>query len=175
MKSKNILSLTALSIIILPVMGCGNIKNSLGLEKDAPDEFAVLKRAPLEIPANLALPPPVPGMPRPQETSTIDTAQQAVLGHSEKTQSTSSSAEAALLNKTGANNASSDIRATINKETDEMHDRNKPVAEKLFNIGGDRDKASATVVDPAKELERIQKNKAEGKPANAGETAIIEE
>ena len=114
-------------------------------------------------------------MPRPQETSTIDAAQQAVLGHAENNKASSSSAEAALLSKTGANNTPSDIRAKVNKETDEMHDRNKPVAEKLFNIGGDRKESSATVVDPAKELERIQKNKAEGKPITEGDTPVIEE
>lgn len=175
MSTKNILSLTSIGLMALTVSGCGNIKNSLGLEKSAPDEFAVIKRAPLEIPSNLALPPPMPGMPRPQETSTIDAAQQAVLGHAENNKASSSSAEAALLSKTGANNTPSDIRAKVNKETDEMHDRNKPVAEKLFNIGGDRKESSATVVDPAKELERIQKNKAEGKPVTEGDTPVIEE
>ena len=175
MSIKNILSFASIGLMALSVSGCGNIKNSLGLEKSAPDEFAVIKRAPLEIPAHLALPPPMPGMPRPQETSTIDAAQQAVLGHTESNTTTSSSAEAALLSKTGANNTPSDIRTQVNKETDEMHDRNKPVAEKLFNIGGDRDESSATVVDPVKELERIQKNKAEGKPITEGDTPVIEE
>ncbi len=177
MKQKMFRNAALLStIFVLPLMtGCGNVKNSLGLVKESPDEFAVITRAPLEIPSTLALPPPIPGMQRPQETSTFDSASEAVLGKKVQKQDESSAAESALLNKAGAKSTNPNIRAVVNKETQEMHDRNKPVAEKLLNIGGDKNEASATVVDPIKEMERIQKNKAEGKSILNGDTPIIEE
>lgn len=178
MTHKTLQNLTLLSILALSlplVTGCSNIKNSLGLEKEAPDEFAVITRAPLAMPPALVLPPPMPGMPRPQEQSAIDSAAKAVLGRTLPKQQTSSTAEAALLDKAVKQPVDPNIRAVINNETKTMHDRNKPVAEKLLNIGGNRNEASATVVDPIKELERIKKNKEEGKSILNGETPIIEE
>lgn len=176
MKTRHNIIIGSFTLTALALCSCTNVKSSLGLEKDAPDEFAVVTRAPLEIPDNLVLPPPNPGMPRPQEDSTIEQAQKALLGEkSIKTQSQTSAAESALLTKTNANNATPEIRALINKETAELHDRNKPVAEKLLNIGGDRDEASATVVDATKEAERIKQNWESGKNILDGDTPTIEE
>ena len=172
---KKITLLSLLSLLLPLVSGCGNIKNTLGLEKESPDEFAVITRAPLEIPSELALPPPMPGIPRPQETSTIDSATEAVLGHKKEKEKESSSVESALLEKAGAKSTDPNIRSIVNNETKELHDRNKPVAEKLLNIVSDKDEPSATVVDPVKEMERIKKNKEEGKNILDGETPIIEE
>ncbi len=154
-----------------------NVRDQLGLTKESPDEFAVITRAPLEIPPSLALPPPTPGMPRPQETAAINQAKNAVLGNSNQTQTSksTSAAESILLNKTGADAADPAIRAKVNTETKEMADRNKPVAQKLMNIGGAKDAPSATVVDAKKELERLQKNAAEGKSATDGDTPMIDE
>lgn len=155
--------------------GLGNIKNSLGLEKDAPDEFAVLTRAPLEVPPHMILPPPVPGQPRPQEQAAIAQAQQAVFGTEQQKTVQTSSAEEAFLQKAGAKDADPAIHARVNNETREMTERNLPVAQKLINLGSKNVQPSATVVDPKAELERLRKNKAEGKSVSDGETPFIEE
>ena len=47
--------------------GCGGTRKMLGLEKTSPDEFLVVKRAPLSLPPNYELRPPKPGERRPQE------------------------------------------------------------------------------------------------------------
>lgn len=175
MTKTHLLVLGFLSGSALLLGGCSNVKNSLGLEKDAPDEFAVIKRAPLEIPERLILPTPEPGTPRPQETGALAQAEQAVFGAEKKVADSTSSAEDALLQKTGANQADPSIRATVNRETSEMDERNKPVVQKLLKLGGEKQDASATVVDAKKEYERIQKNKQEGKSITDGETPVIEE
>ena len=162
-------------LLTLSVGGCSNVKNSLGLEKDAPDEFSVITRAPLDMPSELALPPPVPGAPRPQEQATIKQAKKAVFKDGANNTTAPSSAENILLEKSGARNSDPNIRATVNRETAELQDRNEPVAKKLLGFSGVQYDSSATVVDPKKELERLQKNKAEGKSATEGKTAIIEE
>jgi hypothetical protein len=58
--------------------GCTGFKQVVGLEAQAPDEFAVESRAPLTIPPEYDLRPPAPGAPRPQEVSPSATAQQAL-------------------------------------------------------------------------------------------------
>ena len=151
------------------------MKTSLGLEKDAPDEFAVITRAPLEMPSGIALPPPTPGATRPQETTTFQQAEQAVFGDAQRSAPASGSAENILLQKAGAQESNPDIRATVNRETAEMKERNVPVAKKLLGLGGVAYDSSATVVDAKKELERLQKNRAEGKPVTHGETPVVEE
>lgn len=170
-----ILCIGIIGASIIPLSGCGNVKNSLGLTKESPDEFTVITRAPLELPPSLTLPTPVPGMPRPQEKSTIDTAKDAVFGQNRSQNSQATSAETALLDKAGASQADANIRNTINKETREISDKNRPVADKLLNLAGTPETAHAIVVDPKKEYERIQKNIKEGKSVLDGETPVIEE
>lgn len=169
------LSLLALMLITSPLGGCSNMKSSLGLEKESPDEFAVITRAPLEMPAGLALPPPNLGTPRPQEQATIAQAKEALFGANNVTNNTSSSAETGLLEKAGTQNIEDDIRNTINTETEELQNRNKPVVKKLLNVARGDETPSATIVDAKKELERIQNNKKEGKDISEGKTPTIEE
>lgn len=47
--------------LVLAVAGCGSLKDDLGLQKKAPDEFAVLRHAPLSLPPDFNLRPPKPG------------------------------------------------------------------------------------------------------------------
>lgn len=75
------LSLMVATSMVLSACGAGD---ALGIgKKRAPDEFKVVKRAPLEIPYQLTLPVPQPGAPRPQETAPQDKAKQAVFGADE--------------------------------------------------------------------------------------------
>lgn len=60
--------------------GCSEARQAMGLGKRAPDEFTVVKRAPLSLPPEYALRPPDPGAPRPQEPSPTAQARQQVLG-----------------------------------------------------------------------------------------------
>ena len=156
---------------------CGSTKETLGLNKQVPDEFKVVKRAPLSMPPSYVLRPPSPGTPRPQELAASDEAAATIFG-GEAVASASidaSSGEAALLSRAGGNEADPDIRRRVDEETSQLFDRNKPVAEKLLGIGGSRTESSATVVDAAAESERLQGNAAAGKSVVEGETPSIEE
>ena len=53
-------------------------KQTLGFSQPPPDEFRVITRAPLTVPPNLALRPPIPGAVRPQEGTPSEQARQAV-------------------------------------------------------------------------------------------------
>ena len=43
--------------------GCESFSNAFGLKRSAPDEFAVVTQAPLVIPPDFQMRPPVPGAP----------------------------------------------------------------------------------------------------------------
>lgn len=68
---------------VLALAGCsqGSVQNVLGLGKRSPDEFAVVKRAPLIIPPDFDLRPPDPGAPRPNIGTTSDQARVAMTGN----------------------------------------------------------------------------------------------
>jgi len=67
---------------LLPLGGCaqGSVQEVLGMSKRAPDEFAVVKRAPLIVPPDFELRPPEPGAPRPNIGRTSDQARIALTG-----------------------------------------------------------------------------------------------
>lgn len=162
-------------IIGLSLSGCSNVKSSLGLEKESPDEFAVITRAPLEIPSGLALPPPNIGAPRPQEQTTVSQAKETIFGAGESKSITTSSVEDSILQKAGSHNVEPDIRKTVDAETNSLQNRNKAVMNKILNVASGDRTPSATVVDAQRELERIQNNKKGGKEITDGKTPVIEE
>lgn len=47
--------------VALATAACSNVRDDLGLAKKAPDEFAVVRNAPLSLPPNFNLRPPKPG------------------------------------------------------------------------------------------------------------------
>lgn len=165
-------------VALVSVSACSGAKEQLGLNKKAPDEFQVLKRAPLALPPNYALRPPRPGAPRPQEQSPDQQAAQTVFGAQTQEEApvrAASQSEAILLQQAGAGAADPNIRARIDSETEELNATEKTVAQKLLKLGGGKDDKPATVVDAEKEAERLQKNAEEGKPVTDGETPVIEE
>ncbi len=158
------------------ITGCSNTKETLGLNRQAPDEFAVVKRAPLEMPPNYNLTPPNPGAPRPQEMQTSDQAKETVFGGSGENNYAPSSSEEVFLQKAGATNADPGIRRAVDLEYQESDDSKKPVVKRLLGWGGmDGDEKAATVVNAPEEAERLKSNAQAGKPVTEGETPVIEE
>jgi hypothetical protein len=75
-------TIALLGFAALALAGCarGSFQEALGMGKRAPDEFAVVQRAPLVIPPDFNLRPPNPGEPRPQTGTTSDQARAALIG-----------------------------------------------------------------------------------------------
>ncbi len=154
---------------------CENAKKELGLTRSAPDEFAVVKRAPLEMPPDFSLRPPEPGAPRPQEQVMTEQARETVLGAGKPKDATQNRAkgEIALLDAAKAQYAE-DIRQIVDEEAAKTERKNEPVAKKILNIGKDQ-LPPATIVDPQAEAARLQTNAAQGKPVTEGKTPTIED
>jgi hypothetical protein len=169
----NIRSKLLMVSIGLMLSACSSAKEQLGLNKAAPDEFQVVKHAPLSMPPAYNLRPPAPGAPRPQEQTPKDQARQSVFGESaaqnKPVNADVTGAENVLLQKAGAGSSAPDIRRTVDLEAAEAGDSDQAVIDKLMNLSGIKEPA-ARVVDPKEESRRIQKNKETGKPITTGET-----
>lgn len=136
---------------------CSNTKETLGLARSAPDEFAVVKRAPLEMPPDYSLRPPRPGAPRPQEQAMGEQAREAVFGGtSEARKAAPASGESALLQQAGATQTDPNIRNVVDRETALMAPEEKPVAERLLGIKLGKNKSDGNVIDPKKESARLK-------------------
>lgn len=138
---------------VLVTSACSDPRRSLGLTKTTPDEFKVVKNAPLELPPSLELPPPRPGAPRPQETAVTEQAKAALLGQSSGS-SQKSQAEALLLQQAGTDQAAEDIRTIIDREEGTVDESSQSVAKRLLGIGDDT--AKANVINPEQEAERLK-------------------
>ncbi len=163
-----------LAASLLPLTACESTKKQFDFSKKAPDEFAVVKHAPLEMPPNYELAAPKPGAKRPQEPSATELARGAILGE-EATRKVAqdnnvSEGEAVLLQRTGAANASAGIRATVDKETAEIAEEQTPGIDAIRKMVGQDVEPPAKVVDPVAEANRIKANKAAGKPITEGKT-----
>ena len=175
------LTFTALGAIaaILTLSGCEKTKEQFDFSKKPPDEFAVVKREPLEMPPDFSLRPPTPGAARPQEQATDAQARAAVLGDTSLAQKprvdAASDGESVLLQQAGAGYADPNIRSKVDKETAELAEEDMPGIDQLKKMIGKDVEAPAMVVDPTAEAERIKTNKDTGKPISEGETPKIEE
>jgi hypothetical protein len=103
MKTKILLSAAALAALGT-LSACGS--NGL-LDRNRPDEFAVSRAAPLVVPPDFALTPPVAGAPRPQETGSQELVLEALFGGSAPRSAT----ERAIT--TSAGTADAGIRSSV--------------------------------------------------------------
>ncbi len=161
----------------LTLTACESARKQFDFSKKAPDEFAVVKRAPLEMPPSFEVVAPRPGAPRPQEQATDQMAREAILGPDAQKalarEAAVTQGEAVLLQKTGAANASPAIRAKVDAETAELIKEETPGINKLKEmVGQTPQEPSFEEVDPIAEANRIKANKAAGKPITSGKTPI---
>jgi len=191
--------LLAVSLVLVgSLAGCGGdskVGRILGYEKASPDEFSVVKRAPLALPPDYGLRPPRVGAQRPQAVSARDDAKDSLIktekraskpkssvrraarNRAQSQQQGRSESEVALLKRSGALGVDPIIRQTVNQETagaaDEASD---DLVDKLLFWKEQKptaQKVEATIIDAKGESRRIQENTALGKPANSGQTPII--
>ncbi len=173
--------LCAVVLLGLLLSGCSNVKESLGMGKRTPDEFAVVARRPLELPPDMSatapLPTPDPGAARPQEMPARAEARMALFGPSDepvhgKGGDNYSAGESALLREAGADKAEPSIRGKVDRETAKMLEGDKSFLEGV--MVWTKPNPKGTIVDAEKEAERLRANEAAGKPVTAGETPSIQ-
>ena len=157
--------------------GCEQTREAFGLTKSAPDEFAVVTRAPLAIPPDYGLRPPTPGVQRPQERTTTNEAQNILLSKAGRTAPDTgggkepSRGELALLGKAGAQNADPSIRDKVARESAVLAESDDKFLAKL--IFWQEKEPPGVVVDPANESRRLRENSALGDTPVKGTTPVI--
>ena len=164
----------------LVLTGCEGTKQALGIQdKKAPDEFAVLSKAPLIIPPDFSLRPPAPGQAGPQDSVYRNDARRVLTGNSgpitqaDAVAAGTSAGELALLRQAGAENVDSSIRKTVNEETDVLAENDITLLERV--MFWQEQPKYGTVVNPSEEKKRIQESAALGNsPSDGGETPTIE-
>jgi hypothetical protein len=92
------------------VTGCAHHKERLS-NRNAPDEFAISRNAPLIVPPDFALAPPKPGAPRALADDAQTNAAEALFGPGVKI-TPKSPAESNLLDKAGAAKPEPNIRSS---------------------------------------------------------------
>jgi hypothetical protein len=176
MKKKNDVAFTGfLFAALLALPSCTDVKQELGVGRNSPDEFMVVKRAPLTLPPEYTLRPPTdPNAAQPAQEAASE-AKTALLGK-EQAPAPVGAGETTLLNKLGTASGNPDIRKVIDEDNGYIALKSRPVAEKLIFWDGQTtaDDLPASVVDPQKEAERIKQNQAAGKPINDGAVPVIE-
>ena len=152
--------------------GCAKVRSQLGLGKQSPDEFSVVTRAPLSVPPDFSLRPPVPGEKRPQEKTAQALAQTALYGAAEDTaKAADTPGERALLSHADASKAQPGIRRTLNQENAILAAADQSFVPRLM-FWQDKE-PPGQIIDPQKEAQRVQEAIALGKSPTEGETAVI--
>jgi len=177
-----LVTLTGLVVATLAVAGCDGgsqtVQDFIGYDKSTPDEFAVMPRAPLAMPSSLTdLPPPTPGIPRPQETQPREQAEAILFGQGRKVPRGDTAGAGAAANASGAailakaGTADPGIRSTVDQETTQIaQDDDRFIDNILF---WQSKPLPGTVVDPYKEAARLNTAADTGKPLTSGDTPII--
>lgn len=161
------------SVVLLAGCDGNKLTRTFGLTRDAPDEYTVTTRAPLSMPPDYALRPPRPGVPRPQDVSERNQAQeilvpQTALGSG--TTAAPTAGQAALLQQAGPA-APPNIRQRVDQDA-KMEQADQGFIDKLLYWR--TPDTQHAVVDPQREAQRIQQNAALGKSQESGETPIIQ-
>ena len=170
-----------LAVFSMTLAGCGgdSLQDTLGYGKSAPDEFAIVTKAPLVIPPDYSLRPPQPGAPRPQEMEIQPSlgAQRALIGENALAEGGdgNSQGEQVLLEQTGATEADPRIRQVVNAETRSLVARDRTFVDSVIFWKEPGPAPDEKLVNPAEESQRIQQNEAEGKPVTEGETPTVEQ
>ena len=153
----------------------GGIGDALGLGKKAPDEFAVVRSAPLTLPPDFTLRPPRPGEARPNEESVRDQARNALLSEAgagdDPATGSASQGEAAFIEQAGAGDVDPNIRHVVDREFSGYASEDESFVDSL--IFWQDDDPPGEVVDAAAEAERLRENIEAGKPITGDETPTI--
>lgn len=178
---------------LLPLAACssGTVKDTLGLNRAAPDEFRVVSRPPLSVPPQFNLRPPSASDSSPTAVPASKKAQDVLMGGGSANGSASDMsapmADTAVVPVTASNPASGSDAEFLKRAGAEKVDpniREKMVQERIavqekkeesswWTLGTSTPDKKDPLVDAKKEAERIKDNKDTGKPVTTGDTPEV--
>ena len=153
--------------------GCASVRQALGSEKTAPDEFRVVSKAPLVVPPEFNLRPPRPGEARPMELRADLQARTAVFGV--QMGAAASEGERALVARAGGTNADPRIRAVIDEETGGVSRKPASFADKIIGRVTPGPTQPANPLQSEAEAERQRLEQLAVRNATGGQTVTIQQ
>ena len=145
----------AVTVCGFALAGCSSLRDLAGLQKKSPDEFAVSTKAPLVIPPDFNLRPPMPGAP---PTNTLDpssNAQQALFNNSDPQtvaagmRGNYSPAEKLLLANAGSQNSDPAVRARLNAEQRALQNADRSFTDRILRTSSTVDNGNPVNADAA--------------------------
>jgi len=169
MTPRPLVALVVLAVMVATLPACTGVRKSLGWDKNPPDEFKIVSRAPLAVPEEFTLPPPELGKLRPQELQPQQEAQAALFGMPLDAGSGQqfSTGEESILMTAEVEDQAADIRDTVDQEYAQLQVEGTWIDDLIW--WKKEEDPTAIVIDPVKEQERLQNNAALGLPANEGD------
>ena len=76
-------AVVAIGLCAVALSACDSIRKAAGLNKKSPDEFAVTTKAPLVIPPDFNLRPPMPGAPPTNQLDPSSNAEAALFANND--------------------------------------------------------------------------------------------
>ncbi len=157
----------------LALAGCGSLREAAGLTKRSPDEFAVTTKAPLVIPPDFNLRPPLPGAAPVNQVDPGAAAQAALFNNSDPQtvaagmRGNYSQSEKLLLANAGVQNADPSIRTQL--KTDQRLQGTDPSFTDRV-LGAKASPSSNLPINADAELERRNRPAAKAQPAKPKES-----
>ncbi|MFZ4601927.1 MAG: DUF3035 domain-containing protein [Caulobacterales bacterium] len=167
---KSAVTIAAIAAAAVSVTGCAGVRQAIGADKVAPDEFKVVTKAPLVMPPDYQLRPPRPGAPRPQELDPDGQARAAVFGQDVGRAATDG--EKALIAKAGADAVDPAVRAQIDLEAGGIVRKPESFANRVLSFGSDAKPEAATPLNPETESLRLAEQETIRKATGGGAVVI---
>ena len=191
--------LATISLLALSACTSDTVRDTLGLERSAPDEFRVVSRPPLSVPPQFSLRPPSNSDASPNQLAADKKAQSLLNGQnatadangslktdtsvvpvtvsssrhgisSTPTTKAVSGADAQFLKNAGAAAADPNVRDSLVEEHYAVQEKKEDKS--WWNFWSSDDKKDP-IVDSKKEAERIKQNEDAGKPVTEGATPDV--
>lgn len=145
----------AVAVCGFALAGCSGLRDLAGLQKKSPDEFAVTTKAPLVIPPDFNLRPPMPGAPPTNMLDPSSNAQQALFNNSDPQtvangmRGNYSPAEKLLLANARVQNSDPSVRMRLNAEQRSLQNADRSFTDRILRTSATRDTGNPVNADAA--------------------------
>jgi len=153
----------------LLLSGCSNLREWAGLQKKSPDEFAVTTKAPLVIPPDFNLRPPLPGAPPTNQLDPSANAEQALFNTADPQtvangmRGNYSMGEKMLMANAGVQNADPGVRSKIAADSRTLQNANRSFTDRI--LGANATPETGTPVNADAEVNKKSRAGKDAAPA----------
>ena len=143
---RTVKAILAVAMCGVAIAGCSSLRNLAGLQKKSPDEFAVTTKAPLVIPPDFNLRPPMPGAPPTNQLDPSSNAEQALFSGTSDPQTVAAGmrgnytpAEKLLLANAGIQKADPGVRVKLTADQRTVQNANRSFTDKVLGASATPD------------------------------------